>query len=301
MKDAVYIKHHPHSAGKWIYEGYARAWLSLGFKVIFFNDILQVGKDAKFVMTTEADLGCGFEVLKNVEKSFVFVQPFKFAKPWGDHPNWVTSINHELAAKINELQNIKKWTFVNNVMSEDYKPWENVHYAPLAFDSLGYHLPDLDFEKKFDVCFVGGWADNGFNEKQKRIVDHLGLLEQSGIRCGFFVNSGLTHEQENIVICSSRVALNIHDEYQVRLGLDLNERTFKSLAMTGILVSDDVKEMKIMFPHVKTSSTPTEMLETVKNYLEFSDESLFNERLTNRNLILENHTYVNRVKELMNL
>lgn len=301
MNNTVYIKHHPHSAGKWIYEGFARAWISLGFEVSFFNDISQIKSDARFIMTTESDVERDIDVLGSVEKSFVFVQPFKFPEPWGRHPNWITSVKRETAEKSNSIASIKKWTFVNDTKNLNYRPWEDVHYIPLAFDSVGYQLPDFNIEKKFDVCFVGGWANNGFNEKQKRIIDHLSLVQQSGIRCGFFVNSGLTHEQENFVICSSRVALNIHDEYQVKLGLDLNERTFKSLALSGILASDNVSEMKNIFPGVKLASRPNEMLDIINHYLSFSEEDLLSERMRNRVDILENHTYVQRVKRMMQL
>jgi hypothetical protein len=301
MNNVVYIKHHPHSAGKWIYEGFARAWKSLGFNVLFFSDISQIKSNARFIMTTESDIENGIDILSGVEKSFVFVQPFKFPEPWGHHPNWITSVSQESAKRSSLIPSIKKWTFVNDVYNESYKSWGDVHYVPLAFDSLGYQLPDFNIEKKFDVCFVGGWADNGFNEKQKRIIDYLGPIQQSGIRCGFFINSGLTHDQENFVICSSRVALNIHDEYQAKLGMDLNERTFKSLAMAGILVSDSVSEIKNLLPCVKISNDPVEMLSNINLYLDLNESDLANERFKNRKMILDNHTYVNRVERMIQL
>ncbi len=301
MNGVVYLKYHPSGAGKWIYEGYARAWMSLGFDVIFFSDINQIRKNAKFIMTTEADLSKGFDILSSVEKSFIFIQPFKFPSPWGNHPNWTTSVNKELAERTNTIDTIKKWTFVNNVESNDYKPWKNINYLPLAFDSLGYQLPKLNFQKEFDVCFVGGWANNGYDEKRVRIISHLNLIQESGIRCGFFINSGLTHEQENYVICSSKIALNIHDEYQIKLGLDLNERTFKSLAMSGILVSDNVGEMKNLFSHVKVSNSPNEMMNIIEKYLSTPEEELLLERKDNRDMILKEHTYIKRVERLLQL
>lgn len=301
MSEVVYLKYHPTGAGKWIYEGYARAWASLGYEVVFFNDINQVEKNAKFIMTTEADLIKGFDVISSAEKSFLFVQPFSFPDHWGNHPNWITSVNKDVVERTNTIETIKKWTFVNNVESDDYKPWCNVNYLPLAFDSLGYQLPNLDFKKDFDVCFVGGWANNGYDEKRARIINHLELIQKSGIRCGFFINSGLTHEQENYVICSSKVALNIHDEYQVKLGLDLNERTFKSLAMSGILVSDNVREMKNLFSHIKVSNNPMEMLSIIEKYLTVPEEELMIERKINRDTILKEHTYIKRVERLLQL
>jgi hypothetical protein len=301
MKNVTYIKHHPHSAGKWIYEGYARAWEFLGFNVKFFNELSEIKNDASYVMTTESDILNDTGVLSDVEKSFVFVQPFTFPQPWGSHPNWVTSVSHECAEKTNSKKSIKKWTFVNGVHGENYKPWNEVSYFPLAFDSIGYQLPDFDIKKEFDVCFIGGWANNGFNEKQKRIIDYLSLIQRSNLKCGFFVNSGLNHNEENFVLCSSKIALNIHDEYQVQLGLDLNERTYKSLATSGILVSDNVKEMENIFPHIKLANNPEEMMDLINQYMKIDDDDLISEKIMNRNEILKNHTYIKRVERMLQI
>lgn len=301
MKNVVYIKNHKSGAGKWIYNGYASAWKKIGYDVLFFDNIFDVKNNAKFIMTTEADLNNGIEILNNVEKSFVFVQPFKFEKPWGLHPNWITCVDEKKVEKINSSNQIKKWTFVNHFKNDNYKPWNDVKYFPLAFDSINYKVEKFKNEKTFDVCFIGGWADNGFNEKQKRIIDYLNPFQSLGIKCGFYVNSGLTHEQENFVISSSKVSLNIHDEYQNKLGLDLNERTFKSLGLCGILVSDYVDEMKNLFPDVNISYTPKDMIDYVLFYLNQDESKLIYEREKNQKLILDLHTYINRVEEMIKL
>lgn len=299
MSDIVYIKSHRSGAGKWIYEGFARAWMSRGFEVKFFDDINSLQMGAKYVMTTESDLTpTGVSILSAAEKSFVFTQPFKFADPWGKHPNWISSVSPGIASTVNKIGNIKKWTFVNNTGSNDFLPWEDVQYLPLAFDSLGYQFSPVGAQSTFDVCFVGGWADNGFNEKQKRIIDFLGHMQRADLKCGFFINAGLTHEQENAVLCSSSVAVNIHDEYQIKLGLDVNERTFKSLALTGALVSDTVTEMQNLFPEVPIAKDPEEMLQMVRSILE-NKEELLSLKEKNRSIILKNHTYLNRIDQLM--
>lgn len=301
MKNTVYIKNHRTGAGRWIYGGYIRAWKQMGYEVKLFDDIFFIGNDAKFIMTTEVDLNNGLQIIKNVERAFVFVQPFRFPNPWGMHPNWKTSIKEDDAVMINQISSIKKWTFVNNVTSTDYKPWDDIHYIPLAFDDIGYTLFDIEIEKQFDVCFVGGWADNGYNEKQIRIREYLEKIQRSKLRCGFFVNAGLTHEQENFVISSTKIAINIHDEYQVRLGYDLNERTFKSLALSGILVSDSVKEMENLFSKIKTAKTPGEMLDFINFYMNANNDELLLERMKNRRNILDNHTYTKRIEEFLKL
>ena len=93
------------------------------------------------------------------------------------------------------------------------------------------------------------------------------------------------------------VSLNIHDDYQRQLGLDTNERTFKSLGLTGVMVSDNVTQIKNIFPSVPLASDPEEMVEIVKIFIN-SDE-LDDTKQKNRENILQNHTYVNRVKEML--
>jgi len=301
VRDIVSIKSHQFGAGRWIYLGFARAWQHLGFDVRFFDDPNSIDDNSKFIMTTEADLNSGLKKLAASEKSFVFVQPEKFPDPWGRHPNWISSADHQMMETVSSISSIKPWTFVNNVHDESYRSWGTVSYLPLAFDSLGYQTPNQDVEYKFDVCFVGGWADNGFNEKRRRIIEFLEKLQSSGLRCGFFVNSGITHEEENFVLSSSKVAINIHDEYQIKLGLDVNERTFKSLALTGMMVSDDVKEMGRLFPEVSLSTSPSHMLENVYKCLDLTDNDSKLIKLKNRSMIMNDHTYVNRVKEMISL
>jgi hypothetical protein len=301
VSDVISIKAHRFGAGSWIYLGFARAWDSLGFDVRFFDDINDVDDRSKFIMTTESDLIEGFNKISSADKSFVFVQPTTFPDPWGRHPNWVSAVDHQTIEAVRRIPSIKPWTFVNNTQDESYQSWGNVNYLPLAFDSLGYKITDQTLDYNFDVCFVGGWADNGFNEKRKRIIEFLEKLQDSGLKCGFFVNSGITHEQENFILNTSRVAINIHDEYQVRLGLDVNERTFKSLALTGLMTSDNVKEMKHLFPEVKLSNSPDQMLESVREYLSLNDQDIELIKSRNRSMIINEHTYISRVKEMISL
>jgi hypothetical protein len=85
--------------------------------------------------------------------------------------------------------------------------------VPLAFDNISYeYLEDSKF--KFDVCFVGGRANNGFDEKYKIMMTHFSAFKDSGLKCGIFVGRNLTHEQENKLLYNSKVAINIHDAYQ---------------------------------------------------------------------------------------
>ena len=158
-----------------------------------------------------------------------------------------------------------------------------------------------DQKYKFDVCFIGSRANNGYDEKYKIMIEHLSVFKNSGLKCGFFINKNLTHEQENKILYNSKVAINIHDAYQRSLKLDTNERTFKSLGLTGILVSDDAGQIKSMFPHVKRTNNPQEMLKFVKHYVNMSEDKINSIKKKNRDNILVNHTYKTRARQLLAL
>ena len=123
----------------------------------------------------------------------------------------------------------------------------------------------------------------------------------SGLKCGFFIEKNLSHEQECALLYNSKVCLNLHDAYQRKLGLDTNERTFKSLGLNGLLVSDTVAQLNRLFPSVRTSLDAEELVQITKDYLSLTEQELNDIKNKNRQDILDNHTYVHRVEELLKL
>ena len=298
----VYIKDHPFAAGKWIYKGYKSAWESLGYEAILYTNLSDIEDKDYQIMAIDHDIRSKdhIQVLENASRTYLFVQPHTFPMPWGSHPNFVSQVPKDLTPRINNLDNIFKWSFVDIAGTSFYKEWSDVHYIPLAYDSENYR--DLNQDSySFDVCYVGGWANNGFDEKKKIIIDYLSVFKDSGLRCGFAVNQGISHEQENNLLSKSKVALNIHDAYQHSLGIDTNERTFKSLGLCGILVSDNVKCLKSLFPNISLASSPEEMLQMTREICEISDNLLFEKKTINRKNILSKHTYIERVKTMLSL
>jgi len=147
---------------------------------------------------------------------------------------------------------------------------------------------------------VGGWANNGFNEKAQIMRSHFKPLMKSKLDCGIFINKNLTHEQENRVLYNSNIALNIHDNYQRILGLDTNERTFKALGLTGILVSDMITAIKNIFPDLPMYGSEDEMMMIIDKYL--SNDALAHEtKEYYRNEVVKNHTYIHRVQKMTEL
>ena len=277
MSIPILVEDYYGHAGKWIYDGYAKAFEAVGREVIRYHTPAQV-IDAEIKLE-----GKPFQI---------------FPDPWGRHRNFVSVRKEDPDAIefINSLDNVIKWAF-SEITPEYYSDWGTVHQVPLAFDSISYkHLEDDRY--KFDVCFVGGLADNGFGEKEKIMMKHFAEIKKLGLNCGIFINKGLTHEQENKVLYNSKIAINIHDAYQRTLGLDVNERTFKSLGLTGFLISDYVRTMESLLPEVPLASTPEEMKDLILKYI---DMDLSEIKDKNRKNILENHTYISRVKLLESL
>ena len=305
----IYIKRHKHDAGKYIYKGYAAAWASKGYEVVLYDFLSEINDSNYYVMTgfsggrpSDDKISLqNLHVIKNSIKSFVYTQPNSFPEPWGNHPNFKCHCADNVIDSLNSIDNCKLWTFAD--ITEFHNKWKGVNRVLLGFDSINYKNLD-NKDPIYDVCFVGGWANNGFNEKRKIMLEHFAELHNSGLKCGVFINKNLTHEQENQVLSNSKVALNIHDYYQRVLGekyRDDNERTFKSLGLTGVLVCDKVAQVENEFPDLEFYETPKQMVELIKHYVEMPSDELEEVKKKNRELINNEHTYIKRVEQLMEL
>ena len=294
----IYIQKNTYGAWKWIGSGYAHAFAFLDHPVTFIDNFSEIKTNAPYKIFCREDM-VNEANLSFLEKSFatyLYVQPNYFPSPWGDHPSWQCQIEYQLIKKINQLKNVKKWTFCSDLIF--FNLWENVTVLPLAFDNINYKTNICD-NYRYDICFIGGIANNGFNEKIKIIQETLNAFINSGLKCGFSVNQNISHATENQVLVNSKVALNIHDAYQRALGLDSNERTFKSLGTNGILVCDNVKQVKDLFPFVYCDNDSEKLIDQVKKYcfLPISELNAIKEQ--NKNEIEQNHTYIKRVEKLI--
>ena len=299
----IFIKRHRSHAGKWIYKGYKAAWESLGYSAHYYDNLAEISsfKECYYLMSIDGDIkgNAAFDVVKNSQKTFLYVQPNWFPEPWGLHPNFQCHCPNESIEVLNKMNNVFLWSFCGP--SKYHDKWKDVATIPLAFDSNSY-VPVVDDNIKFDVCFVGGWANNGFDEKRKIMLEYFKNFKGSGLKCGFFINKGLTHEQENVILYNSKVAINIHDNYQRVLGLDTNERTFKSLGTNGILVSDNIEQIKKLNIGATLTDNPKDMIDAVKHYVfDVTPEERLEMKESQRKEIIREHTYIERVKSLLEL
>ena len=304
----IYVIDYPRHAGHWIYKGYQKAWHALGYDVYPVNKIEEIeaiheqrdSNEEYMVMFVDADpqpeeIG----LIERSKKAFIFAQPNQFPSPWGHHPNFRCLASDGLVDVLNQMDHVRLWTFGDDVSR--HVKWKEVHTVPLAFDHIGYQPAKDDNYKQYDICFIGGWANNGFNEKRPIMIEIFSEFMKTDLKCGFFVEKNLTHEQECALLYNSRLTLNIHDAYQRILGNDTNERTFKSLGLNGILVSDTVGQLNRLFPDLPTSLDAKGLVEITQNYLSLTEQELTDIREKNRQDILENHCYTNRVQQLLEL
>ena len=296
----IYIKKHDFGAGKWIYRGYESAWKSLGYDPVYYDELNQIDTREQYdLMAIDGTINSqNLNIVEKAERCYLYVQPNQFPDPWGKHPNFSCLCPDHIIQELNRLKNVYQWCF-GQVTDFHYK-WRNVRYLPLAFDSINYRITK-DKKYEFDVCYIGGWANNGFNEKKQIIIDHMKKFKDTNIKCGIFINRNISHDIETRILSNSKISLNIHDVYQRKLGLDTNERTFKSLGLCGYLVSDQVTVLNDMFPSLETCSNPDGFIELARHALDMDPARLNSIKEQNRLDIMKNHTYIKRAEQMLEL
>ena len=303
----VYVYDYSSFAGRWIYQGYQGAWEKMGYDVVkisahepISSTVTNLQEEYMIMLTDSGVTHDTLEVIEKSQKAFIYAQPNTFPHPWGTHPNFISATPEDVIKTLNQMDNVRLWTFGDDTTSYHNK-WKTVDTVPLAYDSVGYEHVENEKYKKYDISFIGAWANNGFNEKRRIMIDIFSKFMKSGLNCGFFIEKNLTHEQESQLMSNSKMTLNIHDVYQRTLGCDTNERTFKSLGLNGCLVSDTVGQLNRIFPDLKTSIDTNGIVQIAKEYLALSDKELNELKEQNKQNILENHCYTNRVKSLLEL
>lgn len=296
----TYVQRYPYYAGRWIYNGYAHAFAYLDQNVVFIDSLDEINTKEKYrLLCAEMMLNENtIDKMKNSYSTYLFVQPNEFPEPWGKHTAYLTSIPDHLIDKVNSLSNVFKWTFLSE--TKHHFKWSNTISLPLAFDNINY-LVRTDDDYQYDICFVGHSVDNGLSEKVPIMNSVLGAFMESGLKCAFSVGQNISHELENEVIIKSKVSLNIHDAYQRVLGYDSNERTFKSLGINGLLVCDEVNQVKSLFPDIYLSNDPQKLIEKTKEYCSMNSQQLRSIKKANIDFVESNHTYIKRVEKLLNI
>lgn len=286
-------------AWMWIQEGYRSGWTQAGFDVAYYDNLSDIKETEFDLMVREWDIKSAedLEILSRARRAYLFAQATTFPPPWGTHPNFRSSLTDEARESINQMSNVYLWSFGDTF--EYHDGWKRINSLHLAFNSVAYKQIE-DSRYAYDICYVGGRANNGFDEKYKIMLSYFGKFRDSKRKVGIFVDKKLSHEQENLLLCNSIVCLNIHDNYQRTLGLtDTNERTFKSLGCNGIVVSDREGFLPKHFPDLPVADTPQDMVDLTEYYLTMPAGQLKTIKETYRNIILKEHTYAARAEKAL--
>ena len=129
----MYIPKYSGGAGLWIYEGYKAAWTELGYEVVELEDLKKLpNPEGKYsAMLTDGGLDTSNpeyyeKFLSNAQNVYLFVQPTIFPKPWGVHPNFISTTPKEFQSFVNNLTNVYLWTFSNTHYAKGYMDWKTV-------------------------------------------------------------------------------------------------------------------------------------------------------------------------------
>lgn len=108
---------------------------------------------------------------------------------------------------------------------------------------------------------------------------------------------------ERKIYNSSIISINIHEDFQRRCGGDCNERTFKVPLAGGFEVSDDVSCIRKYFKADKElviAENKSDWYEKIDYYIRHPEKRVSIIE-AGRRRVLENHTYVCRVKQMMDV
>lgn len=309
----VYIKK-PSIQGAWLWilEGFKNAWQYKGYDTYYFDNLDELENDNNnIIMIFDWDLhlknDLHLKIFQNSYKTYLFVQPNNFPNPWGLHPNFISCLDQKYIHKLNSINNIKKWTILLQNKQDNYfslweQPIETIHFA---YDSITYEkLKNFNKSLQFDLAYIGSWANNGFDEKKQIMLSYFTELKKAGFNCGFFINKKLNIQQEASILFSSKMGFNVHDNYARTLKLDLNERCFKTLGINGMSASDMPQLINKILPtaNIITHDNTVELVNKIKLYLEkYSNSDIQEMKNNNIDVILKNHTYLNRIEQMESL
>lgn len=116
-----------------------------------------------------------------------------------------------------------------------------------------------------------------------------------------FQKAQLALKEERQVYSSSTICINIHEEYQRRIGGDCNERTFKIPLCDGFEITDDVACIHKYFKEGKEiiiAKDATDWFEKIAYFFKNPEKRLPIIR-AGKKRVLQDHTYHNRIEQMI--
>lgn len=340
MKVLYHIPH-PNTvyAGRFIYEGYKSAFVSLGheFRTLTSNDslkeVLYEFKPDIFISSLHAyplkflDLDL---LLKYRKKNKLFY--LNCVPVWKSYSN-----QHG----VDDLQNNKHYISMikKGLLGDAFYNWvekdspfmegfEKVtgkpfHTILLAADSFKYK-PSYDEKYKADVSYVGHYLPEkrSFIDrcviplKSKYNLKLYGLdwtpydrLLGNIARAGQYFNVRFLKDirklpvvDDNRVYSSSTVNLNFHGDFQIKNGFDINERTYKIISSGGFEICDNVKVIRKYFTpgELVIAENDADWFDKIEYYIANPEKR---DPIVKAGMqkVLKYHTYVNRAEQIIDI
>lgn len=325
-------------AGRFIYEGYRAAFKKAGYE---FHTLTSEQDSSLIIEKIQPDIfmtSLHFYYLKDLDLNLIKQQRKKGMFVLSIIPSWR---KHNKQYGVDDLRSNKKlvkiissgmagdafynWLerdseFMDGFEKETGMPF---HTIMLAADTNNYYY---DFDKKFqsDVSYVGHYL----KEKRKFLTNVvlplkskysvqlygldwtlkdriLGDVQRFGQLFNIKFLKGIRQlpvVTDRKVYSSTTVNLNIHGDFQVKYGSDINERTYKIMASGGFQVCDNVKILRKYFTEdeLVIGNNDTDYLDKIDYYLKHPNRRNAIIK-SGRKKVLKYHTYGNRVKQIVNL
>jgi spore maturation protein CgeB len=185
----------------------------------------------------------------------------------------------------------------------------NIMGLPMGADVFlyggGKHLPEYEC----DISFIGGWWHNKAKNIDKCLRPLCYPVGAYNIKvfawqpwphlpqyCGNLDNSLAKH-----VFASSKICPNISEPHSTEFGIDINERSFKTLCAGGFCIYDNVEAAKRLYrdgEEVVFYNDESEFRKIIDYYLVNKDEA----RLIAANgqkRVFNDHTYFDRANQIL--
>lgn len=186
-------------------------------------------------------------------------------------------------------------------------PFSNEYACDIAF--IGTYLPERrNFMKKHVFPLKKKYDLKLYCQDLTYIDRSLGFAMKVGQYFNIpymrsFKKNNVTFQQEQSILKSSTICLNIHEDYQKRFGRDFNDRTFKIPLFGGFEITDNVKSIGKYLKDGKEiviAKNTNEWFDKIDYYLK-NPEKRIPIIKAGQTRVLNEHTYHNRVNQLISI
>lgn len=173
---------------------------------------------------------------------------------------------------------------------------------------IGTYLPEkrhffkeyvLPLNKHYDLCIYGqDWS------RSERILSFAQKVGQyfniRGLRT--IIKPKLALSDEASIYSSTKISINIHEDYQKKYGGECNERTFKIPLCGGFEITDDVAAIRKYFTddEIVVARNKTDWFDKIDFYMKNPDKRI---KIAEKGRIkvMSDHTYHNRVEQILKI